>query len=127
MGLSFFWMLLQTIFALALVCGLAYLIFRIILPRLTVNFGTNNMVRIVDRVGLEARKNLYVIEVAGKWMLVASSENGVQFIAELNAEEARAAEEELAKTRQNPTNSALATSYADKFSEVLSRNKGEKK
>lgn len=127
MGLSFFWMLLQTIFALALVCGLAYLIFRIILPRLTVNFGTNNMVRIVDRVGLEARKNLYVIEVAGKWMLVASSENGVQFIAELNAEEARAAEEDLAKNRQNPTNSALATSYADKFSEVLSRNKGEKK
>lgn len=127
MGLSFLWMLLQTVFALALVCGLAYLIFRIILPRLTVNFGTNNMVRIVDRIGLEARKNLYVIEVAGKWMLVASSENGVQFIAELNAEEARAAEEELTKNRQNQTNSALATSYADKFSEVLNRNKGEKK
>ena len=127
MGLSFLWMLLQTIFALALVCGLAYLIFRIILPRLTVNFGTNNMVRVVDRIGLEARKNLYVIEVAGKWMLVASSENGVQFIAELNPEEARAAEVELAKNRQNLTNSALSTSYADKFSEVLNRNKGEKK
>lgn len=127
MGLSFLWMLLQTVFALALVCGLAYLIFRIILPRLTVNFGTNNMVRIVDRIGLEARKNLYVIEVAGKWMLVASSENGVQFIAELNPAEARAAEEELTKNRQNHTNSTLATSYADKFSEVLNRNKGEKK
>lgn len=126
MGLNFLWMLLQTIFALALVCGLAYLIFRIILPRLTVNFGTGNMVRVVDRIGLEARRNLYVIEVAGKWMLVASSENGVQFIAELNPQEARAAEEELAKNRQIPTDSALGKSFSDKLNAAISRSKGEK-
>ena len=120
-------MLLQTIFALALVCGLAYLIFRVILPRLTVNFGTNNMVRVVDRIGLEARKSLYVIEVAGKWMLVASSENGVQFIAELNAEEARTAEQEIIKNRQLPTDSAFGKSFSDKLSEVMNRSKGGKK
>ena len=120
-------MLLQTIFALALVCGLAYLIFRVILPRLTVNFGTNNMVRVVDRIGLEARKNLYVIEVAGKWMLVASSENGVQLIAELNPNEARAAEEELAKNRQLPAESAFGKSFSDKLNEVMNRSKGEKR
>jgi flagellar protein FliO/FliZ len=127
MGLNFLWMLLQTIFALALVCGLAYLIFRVILPRLTVNFGTNNMVRVVDRVSLEARKNLYVIEVAGKWMLVASSENGVQFIAELNPQEARAAEQELSKNRQIPADSASGKLFSDKLNAAMSRSKEEKR
>lgn len=127
MGLSFLWMLLQTLFALALVCGLAYLIFRIILPRLTVNFGSNKMVRIVDRIGLEARKNLYVIEVAGKWMLVASSENGVQFIAELNPEEARLAEQEITRVRQIQTDSAIEKTFSGKFSEVMNRGKENKK
>lgn len=126
MGLNFLWMLLQTIFALAMVCGLAYLIFRIILPRLTVNFGSKNMVRIVDRIGLEARKNLYVIEVAGKWMLVASSESGVQFIAELNPDEAITAEQEISKTRQIQEDSTIGKSFSSKFDEVLNRSKENK-
>lgn len=123
-------MLIQTIFALALVCGLAYLIFRVILPRLTVNYGANNMVRVVDRIGIEARKSLYVIEVAGKWMLVASSESGVQLIAELDAEEAKRAEEEILKMRQTPLNQknsgVLGKSFADKLNEVISRKPGGK-
>lgn len=126
-SLSFLWMLVQTIFALALVCGLAYLIFRVILPRLTVNYSANNMVRVVDRVGIEARKSLYVIEVAGKWMLVASSENGVQMIAELDAEQARLAEQEIIKNRQNPQSAAFGgKSFADKLNEVISRKPGGK-
>lgn len=116
-------MLAQTIFALALVCGLAYLIFRVILPRLTVNYGANNMVRVVDRIGLEARKSLYVIEVAGKWMLVASSESGVQFIAELDAESAKLAEQEILKNRQLPANAAFGKSFSDKLDEVIANRK----
>lgn len=123
-SLTFLWMLVQTIFALALVCGLAYLIFRVILPRLAVNYGSKNMVRVVDRIGLEARKSLYVIEVAGKWMLVASSESGVQFIAELDPADARLAEEEILKARQMPAgNSALTKNFSDKLNEVISRSK----
>ena len=122
-SLSFLWMLLQTIFALALVCGLAYVIFRVILPRLGTSYGSNNMVRVVDRIGLEARKSLYVVEVAGKWMLVASSESGVQLIAELDAESARLAEEEILKNRQLPVNAAFGKSFADKLNEVISRGK----
>ena len=122
-SLSFLWMLLQTIFALALVCGLAYVIFRVILPRLGTSYGSNNMVRVVDRIGLEARKSLYVVEVAGKWMLVASSESGVQLIAELDAESARLAEEEILKNRQLPGNAAFGKSFADKLNEVISRGK----
>jgi flagellar biogenesis protein FliO len=93
------------------------------MPRLAVNYGSNNMVRVVDRIGLEARKSLYVIEVAGKWMLVASSENGVQLIAELDAQSAKIAEEEIVKNRQLPAGSAFGKSFADKLNEVISRNK----
>jgi len=119
-------MLVQTIFALALVCGLAYVIFRVILPRLAVSYSSNNMVRVVDRIGLEARKSLYVIEVAGKWMLVASSENGVQFIAELDAASAKLAEEEIVKNRQLPASGAFGKSFADKLNEVINRKQGGK-
>ena len=88
-SLTFLWMLLQTVIALLLVCGLAYLIFRVILPRLSTGLGGNSMIRIVDRAGLEARKSLYVIEVAGKWLLVSASEDGVQLVSELDPEAAR--------------------------------------
>ena len=125
-SLGFLWMLVQTIFALGLVCGLAYLIFRVILPRLAVNYGSTNMVRVVDRIGLDARKSLYVIEVAGKWLLVASSESGMQLIAELDAASAKLAEEEILKNRQLPTNTAFGKSFADKLNEVISRKPGGK-
>ncbi|MCD9185734.1 MAG: flagellar biosynthetic protein FliO [Pyrinomonadaceae bacterium] len=120
---SFLWALLQTIFALALVCGLAYLIFRVILPRLTVSYGTNNMVRVVDRIGIEARKSLLVIEVAGKWMLIAASESGVQFIAELDAESAKIAEQEILKNRGLPAGTGFGKSFADKLNEVIAKGK----
>lgn len=124
-SLNFLWMLVQTIFVLLAVCGLAYLIFRVVLPRLTLNYASNNMVRVVDRIGLEGRKSLYVIEAAGKWMLVAASENGVQMICELEAEQARAAEEEIAKNRLTPaTAGALGKSFAEKFDEVIKRKQG---
>jgi flagellar biosynthetic protein FliO len=125
-SLNFLWMLVQTVFALGLVCGLAYLIFRVILPRLAVNYGSSNMVRVVDRIGLDARKSLYVIEVAGKWMLVAASESGVQLISELDAASAKIAEEEILKNRQLPANTAFGKSFADKLNEVINRKQGGK-
>ncbi|HEX8368790.1 MAG TPA: flagellar biosynthetic protein FliO [Pyrinomonadaceae bacterium] len=125
--LSFLWMLVQTVMALAFVCGLAYLIFRVIMPRLSAGFSSNNMVRVIDRIGLEARKNLYVIEVAGRWLLIAASESGVQLIAELDAEAAAEAERELAQIRQAPRSSpVLGKSFADKLNDVLNRKQGGK-
>jgi flagellar protein FliO/FliZ len=120
-------MLVQTVMALAFVCGLAYLIFRVIMPRLSVGFSSNNMVRVIDRIGLEARKNLYVIEVAGRFLLIAASESGVQLIAELDAEAAAEAERELAQMRQAPRgNPVLGKSFADKLNDVLNRKQGGK-
>lgn len=125
-SLSFLYMLVQTICALLLVCGLAYLIFRVLLPRLTGNFSSNNMVRVVDRVGLEARKNLYVIEVTGRWLLISVTENGTQLISELDAGDAARAEQEILKSRGLPSNLQFGGTFADKLNEVIGREKGGK-
>lgn len=119
-------MLVQTIFALLLVCGLAYLIFRVLLPRLTGNFSSNNMVRVVDRVALEARKNLYIVEVTGRWLLISVTENGAQLISELDAGDAARAEQEILKNRGLSSANQLGGSFADKLGEVMKRGKGGK-
>ena len=122
-GLNFVWMLLQTFLALAFVCGLAYLIFRVLLPKFTSNYGANNMMRVVDRIGLDTRKSLYIIEVTGRWFLVAASEGGVQMISELDAKEAAEAERVIVENRQLPNGVLNGKSFQEKLNEVLNRNK----
>lgn len=83
-GAGFAWMLLQTLFALAAVCALMYLVFRWMLPRLGAVGTSGGLVRVADAVVLEQHKRLYVIQAGGRWMLIASSEAGVQMLAELD-------------------------------------------
>ena len=125
-GVSFLMMLLQTLLALGLVCGLAYVIFRWMLPRLNVARSTGGMVRIVDRVGLDARKSLFVIEVAGRWLLVAASEAGVQLVSELDAASAEEAEREAARVKPTFGASAVGGAFAERLSQLMNR-KGSKK
>ena len=124
-SLTFFWMLLQTVIALAFVCGLAYLIFRVILPRLSTNYGGNSMIRIVDRAGLEARKTLYVVEVAGKWLLVSASEEGVQLVSELDP--VAASEMEMARstgTGPDGNGGPAGKSFAERLDALVGRRSG---
>jgi flagellar protein FliO/FliZ len=122
------------VLALGLVCGLAYVIFRWVLPRMQSFGGTGrHLVRVVDRVGLDARKSLYVIEVAGRWLLVSSSEAGVQLVSELDAETAEEAAAELERQRPNfrraglsstdVANGASPETLAEKFARILSKRK----
>jgi flagellar protein FliO/FliZ len=114
-GSSVVMMLLETLLALGLVCGLAYAIFRWVLPRLRVARSANSMIRVVDRVGLDARKSLFVIEVGGRWLLVAASESGVQLISELDAEALRIADEAEAER------AAEREKLAERFSRIFNR------
>lgn len=125
-GLSFFYMLLQTLFALALVCGLAYVVFRWVLPRLNAVRSTNSMLRIVDRVGLDVRRNLYVVEVAGRWLLIASSEAGVQLISELDAKTAEEAEQELVRLRPTfgASGAAVRSAFAERLAQLINKKGG---
>lgn len=123
-GASLFVMLLQTIVALAFVCGLAYFIFRWLLPRLNVVRAGGGMVRVVERAGLDARNHLYVIEVAGRWLLVASSQAGVQLVSELDPKAAEDAAAALDDRR--PTFGGDAAAVKKAFAERLARSIGRK-
>ncbi len=102
--LDMLWMLIQTAFALGLVCGLAILIFRYILPKLNVATFNKSIVRVVDSGSLESRKRLVVVEVAEKYLLLAVTESGVQLISELDGAtvENAVAKLEAAKSQANP-------------------------
>ena len=123
-GASLFVMLLQTVVALAFVCGLAYFIFRWLLPRLNVARAGGGMVRIVERAGLDARSHLYVIEVAGRWLLVSSSQAGVQLVSELDPKAAEDAAGLLDDKR--PTFGGDAAAVKKAFAERLARTIGRK-
>lgn len=124
-SLTFLWMLVQTVLALAFVCGIAYVIFRVVLPRLATTYGGgNSLIRIVDRMGLEARKTLYVIEVGGKYMLIAASEEGVQMISALDPETAK--EFEASRVARNETSrlDMNGRSFSQKLEELMGRRGG---
>lgn len=121
--LSFIWMMVQTIIALTVVCGLAYLLFRVVLPKLSFTGSANSMVKIVDRIPIDARKSLCVIEVAGKWMLIAVSESGVQLVSELNSEAAALAELEISKKREANAGGFIASGVTDKFTEIFTKKR----
>ncbi len=118
-------MLIQTAFALALVCGLAILIFKYILPRFNIVSFNKSIVRIVDGASLDSRKRLVVIEVAGKYLLLAISESGVQTVSELDGtsvEEAVAKLEEINK-QANPQFKKASDSFAQIMDSVWKKKK----
>ena len=121
--MNFLTMLLETMLALGVVCGLAYLVFRFALPRLTTVRSANSMVRVVDRVGLDARKSLYVIEVAGRWLLIAASEAGVHLVSELDAKTAEEAAAELERLRSapNPSLTAVRSAFAERLAQLMNK------
>lgn len=117
--LDIVWLLVQTAIALGIVCGLAILIFRYILPRLNVVSFNKSIVHVVDGASLDARKRLVVVEVAGKYMLLALSENGVQLVSELDGEAVEKAVAEMAK----PAEEAKKDLFAQAIDKVWQRRK----
>lgn len=113
--LDIIWLLVQTAIALALVCGFAILIFRYILPRLNVGaFNNKSIINVVDGAPLDARKRLIIVETAGKYMLLAVSESGVQFISELDGAAVENAVGETQKLQTDAGNGAF-TQVLDRF------------
>jgi flagellar biosynthetic protein FliO len=123
-GSSFAWMMLQTLLALGLVCLLIYALFRWVLPRLGASGSQRGMVRVVDAMKLEPRKSLYIVEVAGRWLLIASSEAGVQLISELEAETAR--QEAELRARSQVSRKSVGSVVFDLFTDGLARLKNRR-
>ena len=124
-GSSLLWMFVQTILALGFVCLLAYVVLRVVLPRLNVGTAGKTMVNVIDRTPLDQRRSLYVIEVTGRWLLIASSEGGVQLISELDAEKAEQEAEAMSaaavSTRARATLSQAKVTARTAFADVFAR------
>lgn len=76
--------LLQTLLALGAVCALAYVVLRWGAKRLYGIGRPGQQMRLVERLPLDPRRSLYLVEVAGRQLLVGSSENGVTLLTEVS-------------------------------------------
>jgi len=73
---------------LAAICILFYIIIRSVLPRMAraaggqgFRMGGGKVVRIVDRCPLEAKKTVFLLEVAGRYLLVGAADGSISRIA----------------------------------------------
>lgn len=84
-------LLVTSLVVLGAVCVAAFVAVRL-LGRLLATGRTRgaHLLEVVARVPLEPRRSLYVVEVAGKTLLVGTSEMGLSVLSELDAGEVRA-------------------------------------
>jgi flagellar biosynthetic protein FliO len=87
-GFGFGAALLKTLVALALVCGVAYVLLRFGLSRLMgARVGRSQHLKIVDHCGLAAGQGLWLVEVGQRLLLVGSAERGLSLIREFDRSE----------------------------------------
>jgi flagellar protein FliO/FliZ len=84
-------LLLTSLLVLGGVCIAAFVVVRLV-GRLLATGRTHgaHLMGVVARLPLEPRRSLYVVEVAGKTLLVGTSEMGLSLLSELDAGQVRA-------------------------------------
>lgn len=90
-GASYGDLLLTSLIVLGGVCVAALLLVRFVGRFLATGRSRGaHLLDVIARVPLEPRRSLYVVEVAGKTLLVGTSEMGLSVLSELDANEVRA-------------------------------------
>ena len=83
-------LLVSSLVVLVLVCVVAWLVVRYGGRFIAGARGRSRGMDVVARLPLEPRRSLYVVEVAGKTLLVGTSEMGLSVLSELDGERVRA-------------------------------------
>jgi len=84
-------LLVTSLLVLGAVCVAAFLLVRLVGRFLaTGRVRGAHLLDVIARVPLEPRRSLYVVEVAGKTLLVGTSEMGLSVLSELDGGEVRA-------------------------------------
>lgn len=82
---SFAWLVLQTLLILAAVCLLAFVFLRWGMKRFQPGaLGGKGAIKVLDRLALEPRHALYVVEVGERVFLIATSDHQTSLVAELD-------------------------------------------
>lgn len=97
-GASYGDLLVTSLVVLGAVCIAAFLVVRLVGRFLATGraHGTH-LLEVVARLPLEPRRSLYVVEVAGKTLLVGTSEMGLSVLSELDGDQVRG------RMRQRPS------------------------
>src|SRR5512139_2490562 len=89
-GASYGDLLVTSLLVLGAVCVAAYVAVRVFGRLLATGRARGaHLLDVVARLPLEPRRSLYVVEVAGKTLLVGTSEMGLNVLSELDAGEVR--------------------------------------
>ena len=78
------WALLQVMTMLAAVVALAYLILNKVLGRWLAKQQVSATMRLKERLVLEPKRSVYIVEIQGKDFVLAGSENGVSLVCKLH-------------------------------------------
>lgn len=120
-------LLLQTILALILVCVLAYVLLRYGLKWLIPKpKGQIQAMRIIDRLPLEGRRAVYMVEIGEKVLILAATDSSINKVGELSSSELAGIAE--IKKLENAeadaqTNKSLFQTVLDKMSNKSRRGK----
>jgi len=85
-GESYFWLLLQMILYLGIICLVVVLLLRWLLPRLNRwRLPSKGPMALIDQIPLGGGKSVCIVKSVGKYYLLGVAEGGVCLITELDA------------------------------------------
>lgn len=87
-AVDFTWLFIKMLLVLGIVSVAAILVLKYAVPRIGImkRFQHGRCFRVLGRYGLEAGKSLYLVEVAGRYLVIGSADHGISLIAELSKE-----------------------------------------
>src|SRR5580765_6674342 len=118
-GASYGDLLVTSLLVLGAVCIAAFVAVRLLGRVLATGRARGaHLLDVVARVPLEPRRSLYVVEVAGKTLLIGTSEMGLSVLSELDREQVQARQVE------SPSFAALVRSAWERRREMRARSGG---
>lgn len=116
--------ILMVLFSLAIVCLLAMLVLRVVYSKAGLSlkgFSKEKLINVIDRQMLQPNRMIYIVEAAGKYLLIGVSDGNISILTELDKDTV------LAKG-VNPTGvNQNIGSFPQYFANLLSKKNPEKK
>ncbi len=100
---------IKSMLMLAVVVGLAYLTLHKGLGKLMVRAQAGKRIKVIERVSLDQRRSLYLVDIDGKELVLAGGEGGVVHIASVDGDGVN----DLKSTGQSPTKSSSIRTFKD--------------